>query len=256
MVFSAVFVANFYNGLNTSVWTGWVFFAIALGIVLLWLFTVRVFSCCCTHFLTHSNQVVYNAISPGWFVTLVYGNNTFLFRSALFWLAMPITVCVALLPRYIAKAWKFGFAPDDIDILRWIRKVDPHRDLRNSAYLEDDGVGLKAMRRQPTEHDDALSLRSSFAAGSIRHQHGPSASRTDMSTGVRSVHRGFDFATEEGGVAMQRMQTNLSSRRNLAQSGESHTQEERKSKSLKKSGEHHHGFSIRKNLLKRRPPSS
>ena len=34
-----------------------------------------------------------------------------------------------------------------------------------------------------------------------------------MSTGLRSVHRGFDFSTEEGGVAMQRMQTNLSERR-------------------------------------------
>ncbi len=41
MVFSAVFVANLYNGLNTNVWTGWVFFAVALGIVLLFLFTVR-----------------------------------------------------------------------------------------------------------------------------------------------------------------------------------------------------------------------
>lgn len=40
-----------------------------------------------------------------------------------------------------------------------------------------------------------------------------SVSRTDMSTGMRSVHRGFDFATEEGGVAMRRMQSNLSERR-------------------------------------------
>lgn len=33
-------VANMYNGLNTNVWTGWVFFAVFLGIVLIWLFTV------------------------------------------------------------------------------------------------------------------------------------------------------------------------------------------------------------------------
>lgn len=38
-------------------------------------------------------------------------------------------------------------------------------------------------------------------------------SRTDMATGVRAVHRGFDFAQEEGGVAIQRIQTNLSERR-------------------------------------------
>ncbi|KAF9016585.1 phospholipid-translocating P-type ATPase [Hymenopellis radicata] len=243
MVFSAVFVANFYNGLNTNVWTGWVFFAVALGIVLLFLFTV-----------------VYNAISPGWFVTLVYGNNTFLFQSPLFWLSMPITVCVSLLPRYVAKAWQFGFVPNDIDILRYIAKTDPHRDLARDAYL--DGRGLKAMRREvPADQDDALSRRTSRssyasvapATSNIRPHQGSSsadvrsASRTDMSTGIRSVHRGFDFATEEGGVAMRRMQSNLSSRRNLGET--SQTREGKPSEPRKKV------FSLRKGLLKRKPPT-
>lgn len=40
MVFSAVFVANLYNGLNTSAWTGWVFFAINIGTLLIWVYTV------------------------------------------------------------------------------------------------------------------------------------------------------------------------------------------------------------------------
>lgn len=34
-----------------------------------------------------------------------------------------------------------------------------------------------------------------------------------MSTGLVSVDRGFDFATEENGVEMRRVQTNLSERR-------------------------------------------
>jgi len=34
-----------------------------------------------------------------------------------------------------------------------------------------------------------------------------------MSTGLISVDRGFDFATEEHGVEMRRVQTNLSERR-------------------------------------------
>ena len=34
-----------------------------------------------------------------------------------------------------------------------------------------------------------------------------------MSTGLVSVDRGFDFATEEHGVEMRRVQTNLSERR-------------------------------------------
>jgi hypothetical protein len=41
MVFAAVFTANFFNGLNTSAWTGWVFFAIFIGDVLVWIYTVN-----------------------------------------------------------------------------------------------------------------------------------------------------------------------------------------------------------------------
>jgi phospholipid-translocating ATPase len=40
MVIAAVLTANFFNGLNTNVWTGWVFFAVALGNVLILCYTV------------------------------------------------------------------------------------------------------------------------------------------------------------------------------------------------------------------------
>lgn len=40
MVISAVIVTNLFNGLNTNVWTGWVFFAVFIGIVLVWIYTV------------------------------------------------------------------------------------------------------------------------------------------------------------------------------------------------------------------------
>jgi hypothetical protein len=40
MVFSAVMTANLFNGLNTSFWSGWVFFAVFIGIVLVWVYTV------------------------------------------------------------------------------------------------------------------------------------------------------------------------------------------------------------------------
>ncbi|KAH9484429.1 Putative phospholipid-transporting ATPase C24B11.12c [Psilocybe cubensis] len=194
MAFAAVFAANFYNGLNTSAWTGWVFFAVFIGDILVLVYTA-----------------VYNAISPGWFVTPVYGNNNFLFKSAFFWFGIPLTVLLALLPRYLYKSWKFAFAPDDVDILRYIYKKDPQRDL--AQELHDDGP-LRAMKRpRPasmashghTESVTSLPVRPSM---DLR-----SASRTDMSTGIRSQHRGFDFSTEENGVAMQRMQTNLSERR-------------------------------------------
>jgi phospholipid-translocating ATPase len=40
MVIAAVMVVNAFNGLNTYAWTGWVFFAVLIGPVLVWLFTV------------------------------------------------------------------------------------------------------------------------------------------------------------------------------------------------------------------------
>ncbi|KAG8217698.1 hypothetical protein J3R82DRAFT_5854 [Butyriboletus roseoflavus] len=69
----------------------------------------------------------------------------------------------------------------------------------SSAPLGTPAAGIPAMNHSV----DTLSLD----------PHRTPVSRTDMSTGVRSVHRGFDFATEEGGVAMRRMQSNLSERR-------------------------------------------
>ena len=45
MVFSAVIAVSLFNGLNTNVWTGWVFFAILLGIVLLLVYTVLFLLC-------------------------------------------------------------------------------------------------------------------------------------------------------------------------------------------------------------------
>ncbi|KAJ7907347.1 hypothetical protein B0H13DRAFT_2332504 [Mycena leptocephala] len=196
MVIAAVLSANLFNGLNTNVWTGWVFFAVFLGIVLVWVYTA-----------------LYSLISPGWFHTPVYGNDYYLFHSAYFWLCVPFAVIVALAPRYLTLAWKFGFRPNDIDILRYIRKMEPERDIAADAQPASVLATGLHLRRAPSSISRATSRSS---VGSMPPPQGrPSAdlrsgSRTDMATGLRSVHRGFDFATEENGVAMRRMQSNLS----------------------------------------------
>jgi phospholipid-translocating ATPase len=41
MVISAAIAANLFNGLNTRFWTAWVFFAVFIGIVLIFGYTVR-----------------------------------------------------------------------------------------------------------------------------------------------------------------------------------------------------------------------
>lgn len=76
------------------------------------------------------------------------------------------------------------------------------------------------------------------------------ASRTDMATGIVSIDRGFDFATEEHGVAMRRMQSNLSERRasnrNLPQPAQSRKGKETLS----------HVFSLRRGLIRKKLSSS
>lgn len=179
------------------------------------------------------------------------GNDHYLFHSAIFWLSMPLAFCVALAPRYIAKAWSFGFQPTDIDIMRWIRKTDPDRDITHDALLGgrlgnnpfgrvQSRTGTPGTNTPDNGRRSAMQSRQSLVDGR--------GSRTDMSTGVRSIHRGFDFATEENGVAMRRMQSNLSERR-LSAVTESTTERKRK-----KTGPTHL-FSLRRTMRRKKPPT-
>jgi len=40
MAISAVMVANMFAGLSTTAWSGWIFFAVFIGIIIIWVFTV------------------------------------------------------------------------------------------------------------------------------------------------------------------------------------------------------------------------
>ena len=146
----------------------------------------------------------------------MYGNNDFLWPSAYFWFGILLTFLVAMTPRYVYKAYKFIFNPNDLDILRWAKKIDPNRDFARDARM---GGHLNRLKPPPTSGissafgSAAPSRRSTFdgerqGAPSLR-----TASRTDMSTGLPSTHRGFNFAVEEGGPAMRRLQSNLSAPR-------------------------------------------
>lgn len=156
---------------------------------------------------------------------------------------MPVTVLLALLPRYAGKAWRFGFAPDDISTLRWIHKKEPHRDVARDAQL---GGRLAALKRPAS-----IVSRSSTADLSLDPRRptpdNRSASRTDMATGLRQVHRGFNFSTEENGVAMQRMQSNLTERRQSSRNLSAPAQTSRRGSLV------HHVLSIPKSLRKKRP---
>ncbi|KAJ7036233.1 hypothetical protein C8F04DRAFT_954026 [Mycena alexandri] len=161
MAIAAVLSVNLFNGLNCNVWTWWVFFAVYLGIVLIWVYTA-----------------IYSIISPGWISTPVFGNDLFLFRSAYFWLCLPLTVCLAVAPRYLSRAWAFGFQPNDIDILRWIRKMEPERNIETNEQL---GGGLAALKRATSR---ASTMRSSIDSMPPR----PQRASTDLRTASRDHH--------------------------------------------------------------------
>lgn len=197
MVISAVMTANAFNGLNTRAWTWWVVFAVSIGIILIWAF-----------------MGIYSLISPGWFFTFSYGNAYYLFRAAYFWFGIPVAFTLALLPRYIAKATTQIFFPDDLDILRAVRKYQPERDLIHDPFIGDHHNNLYHLQYQSQHSVDALPPRSPHSPAPRHSQRSLAGSRTDMATGLRSSTRtGFNFDTEEGGYAARRMATNLSERR-------------------------------------------
>ncbi|KAH9832873.1 phospholipid-translocating P-type ATPase [Rhodofomes roseus] len=221
MAISAVTAANLFNGMNTHAWTGWVFFAVALGLVLVWAYTG-----------------IYSAITPGWFATPVYGNDHYLWPSAYFWFGIILTVVLALLPRFLAKAYKQSFDPSDLDRVRYLHKYYPDHDFSKDRLPSNPGnAKVQPALRRKTTSASRRPWSNNLAAGS----------RTDMATGLQSPHRGFDFATEENGVALQRMQTNLSE-----QQGKQRLLFRRP----KRNGSILQTFSLPRSLRRKKPPPS
>jgi len=183
MAFSAVMAANAFAAITSSAWTIWLIFTVLFGTVVIWCFTA-----------------IYSLVPPSYASTTLFGINDFLFPSAYFWLILPITLTLALAPRVIAKSWKVSFMPDDIDIIRTLRKENPNFDLSQAKS------GLAVFKRRSI----STPRLSTSTVDTRQHQDVRVASRTDMATGLVSEDRGFDFASEEGGVAMRRMQSRLS----------------------------------------------
>ncbi|KAG8996124.1 hypothetical protein FRB94_008549 [Tulasnella sp. JGI-2019a] len=205
MVISAVIVLNLFHGLSTYAWTWWIWFSILLGIVFVWIFTLG-----------------YSALGPGLIHTWVYGNNHYLFPSANFWFGIILATLLALLPHYAIKAYRVMYYPNDLDMLRWLRKNHPEHDIAHDTQITGRLTG-----QTNTAFDDSRSMATSRFSddneGTPRHsthsgrqsmdRRDPRlGSRTDMSTGRAQSSRGFDFSMEERGIAMQRVQSRLSER--------------------------------------------
>jgi phospholipid-translocating ATPase len=197
-------------------------------------------------------------------VIISSGNYYLLFHSVDFWFCIFLTIPLALLPRYIDKAVRFIFFPNDFDILRWIKKTHPDKDFAADPAL---GGKLKARhlgtQSQFEDESDARSMTSSLHPPRRSfHSSRPnlredwrSGSRVDMSTGQQIPNRGFNFSTEESGIAIRRTQTNLSERYLQRVAG---TPEQRQggnhpymSSGRAESGNRRHSLSLTASLLRR-----
>ncbi|KAF8801609.1 phospholipid-translocating P-type ATPase [Phlegmacium glaucopus] len=236
MALSAVLVANIFAGFNSTAWTAWLFFAVFIGILVQWLFTV-----------------IYSAIPPSISVINLWGENNFIFTSAYFWLSLPLTILLSLAPRFLSKAWKFSYNPGPLEIFQYLQKQYPNQDLSRFS-ISGKAPALSALQRK-TSSDSRRSSRASSMA-SLEHRFTRASvdirmrSRTDLSTGLVSTDRGFDFATEEHGVEMRRVQTNLSERRSNNQKLASQTAASRKGKDTISNV-----LSLPRGFLRRKQPS-
>lgn len=205
MAVGAVVAATLFNGFNMATWTGWVFFALGLEILLIFVYTVSPLITSIRALSYNATQAVYSAIKPDFETTYIYGNYIFLFHSAYFWLGLFLVIPLSLLPRLAGKAYKFMFNPSDIDRVRYLHKLYPDHDF--AADRQHGGLGYLKRAVSTTRGVRRMSI---MRRNTQKH----TGSRTDMATGVHSSGpgTGFDFAMEEGGPALRRLQSNLSGR--------------------------------------------
>lgn len=149
------------------------------------------------------------------------GNDHYLFKSAYYWFGIILTFFVAMIPRYMAKAYRVLYEPNDIDIMRIVHKMHPDIDLEGHPLLggrwSSDGVlkpydtvgrSTSVSHRGARDEEDQFPMQQRSPTRPTLP--GNTGTRTDMSTGLPMTDRGFDFSQEEGGVAIRRIQTNLS----------------------------------------------
>ena len=92
----------------------------------------------------------FSIIKPSSFVTGVHGNDTFLFGSYSFWFGWPFVLIIALLPRYLIRVCRQNFFPDDIDLMRLVRRFHPDVDPATHPMMGGK-LAAAAMGKQPDE---------------------------------------------------------------------------------------------------------
>lgn len=189
MAVAAVIAANMYNGFNTYSWNWWVLAGVLIGPVLIILYTA-----------------VYSAFKPSLIWTFVWGNNTFLWPSAYWWLGLIFTIILSLAPRYLYRFIKEFYFADDTDILRQMEKSDPRHDWIHDPNMPQPAVepGHFEPAAAPTPDSASASVPiisrpsgdpGSYQLGRIRTEQ---SLTHDLSTGRSRLGTGSRYGFDEG----------------------------------------------------------
>lgn len=187
VIVAVIIACNAYHALNQFAWNIFMTVFVLVGPVLILLYTA-----------------IYSAIEPSMIWTTVYGNNYYLWAAPYWWFGLLFTVVVCLLPQYLVKYYREMYHPTDLEILRYIDRIDPEHDYKTdpqmpyirelSKYDNNEGGGAM-VAKQPTHSSLEPGLaRVERTRTSISVTH-------DMATGQASpsgVGRGFGFDQADG----------------------------------------------------------
>ncbi|CAG8678668.1 1380_t:CDS:1, partial [Gigaspora rosea] len=159
----------------------------------------------------------------------IYGFNNIVYRSAVFWFCIILSIVISILPRFLWKYWQRNYLPTDVDIVKEVCKEDLQYD-----FLHDSRFNPTLGLYKNLTHESALSGQESsvpiYTDGIFTHTPRPSfttersssatsglhvithsleqfsggevpetpASMTFMRTGITSPMRGYAFSQEEG----------------------------------------------------------
>ncbi|PWZ00210.1 phospholipid-translocating P-type ATPase [Testicularia cyperi] len=183
---AGVLVANLFVGANARAWTWWMFAGVWAGTVVMFCFA---------------------AIYAAFDLTYSYGNNYYLYRSIQFWMLGLLTCVLCLLPRFLAKCIRQSYYPTDVDVLRYMDKVDNDHDFTHDPAMPHVSKDLGAytassVGRTSATHQTHEPLVRSSTGGMQMHELRQTASRAssthyDMLTGDQRPNRGFTFSSDE-----------------------------------------------------------
>ncbi|EGG00267.1 putative aminophspholipid translocase [Melampsora larici-populina 98AG31] len=187
VIVAVIIACNAFHALNQFAWNTFMTVFVLVGPVLIVLYTA-----------------VYSAFKPSFIWTTVYGNNYYLWAAPYWWFGILFTVVLCLLPGYLVKYYREMYHPTDLEILRYIDRIDPEHDyktdpqmpyLRELSKYDNNEGGRPMIRKQPTHSSLEPSLaRVERTRTSISVTH-------DMATGQASpsgVGRGFGFDQADG----------------------------------------------------------